>query len=350
MFEIKKIVRPSILNLRPYSSAREEYSSTAEVYLDANESPFNTDYNRYPDPMQKELKSILAKRKELNIENIFIGNGSDEAIDLLIRAFCEPGEDRIYSFPPTYGMYKVSAQINNVEFIEIPLNNSFRLPPIHEILDKIKATGLMFFCRPNNPTGVVYPLEIIQEIAIQYSGLVVVDEAYIDFSSSKSAISLIRDNPNIVVIQTMSKAYGLAGLRLGMAYANREVIQILNQIKPPYNVNSYSQKVGIAYLLNKAKHKTQIVQILKEKDKLSTNLSKIKIIEQVYHSETNFILVKCKHCNEVYSALKYSGIIVRNRSQQIKGCLRISVGTSHENELLLKTLKKIDEKESIIHR
>ena len=238
MFKLENIIRKNIIDLTPYSSAREEFKEEASIWLDANENPFETIVNRYPDPFQTALKKELSIIKGLQTNQIFIGNGSDEAIDLMFRAFCEPDKDKSYIFPPTYGMYEVSAKINNIETVKINLKPDFQLPDKSDFIEKIDSAGLLFICSPNNPTGNTYSLKSIKEIASVFSGLVIVDEAYIDFSSSKSAISLLNEIPNLVVLNTLSKAYGLAGLRLGMAFASKEVIAVMNKIKPPYNVNS----------------------------------------------------------------------------------------------------------------
>jgi len=242
MFNLEAIIRPNIKELKPYSSARGEYSGNASIWLDANENPYETDLNRYPDPLQSELKRVVSNSKGVPSDQIFIGNGSDEAIDLLFRAFCEPGKDKAYLFPPTYGMYEVSAQINAIEVVKINLTEEFELPETGAILNAVNSRGLLFVCSPNNPTGTVYPLSQIRSLASQFSGIVVVDEAYIDFAQGKSATSLLDDTPNLVVLQTLSKAYGLAGLRVGMAFANANIITILNSLKPPYNINTLSQQ------------------------------------------------------------------------------------------------------------
>ena len=251
MFNIENITRKNVFKLAPYSSARQEFTGEASIWLDANENPFETEINRYPDPNQTAFKTEISALKNISMNQIFIGNGSDEAIDLLFRAFCEPGEDKSYIFPPTYGMYEVSATINNVETVKINLTTDFKIPECSDILKVIDSKGLLFICSPNNPTGNVYSLARIKEIASKFKGVVVVDEAYIDFSKTESAISLLEEVPNLVVLQTMSKAYGVAGLRLGMAFANEQFITVLNKIKPPYNVNSLSQIEGLKTLKNR---------------------------------------------------------------------------------------------------
>ena len=341
MFNIDNITRKNIRELTPYSSARNEYTGSAIILLDANENPYNTDLNRYPDPYQLELKKTISDIKGVDIEQLFIGNGSDEAIDLLFRAFCEPREDKAYIFPPTYGMYKVSAKINNVEVIEIKLNENFHLPSIEVTKENLISKGLLFICSPNNPTGNSHPLSSIKEIANNFHGLVIVDEAYIDFSDSISAIRLLPDTPNLVVLQTLSKAYGLAGLRLGITYANENIIRVLNKIKPPYNINSLSQHKGIEALKNKANVENQISSIIAQRIKLMNVLKKIKSIKQVYPSEANFILAIFENPEIVFKELQNKGIIIRNRTSQIPGGLRITVGTPNQNIKLIQALKAI---------
>jgi len=341
MFNIDNITRKNIRELTPYSSARNEYTGSAIILLDANENPYNTDLNRYPDPYQLELKKTISDIKGVDIEQLFIGNGSDEAIDLLFRAFCEPREDKAYIFPPTYGMYKVSAKINNVEVIEIKLNENFHLPSIEVTKENLISKGLLFICSPNNPTGNSHPLSSIKEIANNFHGLVIVDEAYIDFSDSISAIRLLPDTPNLVVLQTLSKAYGLAGLRLGITYANENIIRVLNKIKPPYNINSLSQHKGIEALKNTANVENQISSIIAQRIKLMNVLKKIKSIKQVYPSEANFILAIFENPEIVFKELQNKGIIIRNRTSQIPGGLRITVGTPNQNNKLIQALKAI---------
>jgi len=341
MFNIDNITRKNIRELTPYSSARNEYTGSAIILLDANENPYNTDLNRYPDPYQLELKKTISDIKGVDIEQLFIGNGSDEAIDLLFRAFCEPREDKAYIFPPTYGMYKVSAKINNVEVIEIKLNENFHLPSIEVTKENLISKGLLFICSPNNPTGNSHPLSSIKEIANNFHGLVIVDEAYIDFSDSISAIRLLPDTPNLVVLQTLSKAYGLAGLRLGITYANENIIRVLNKIKPPYNINSLSQHKGIEALKNTANVENQISSIIAQRIKLMNVLKKIKSIKQVYPSEANFILAIFENPEIVFKELQNKGIIIRNRTSQIPGGLRITVGTPNQNIKLIQALKAI---------
>jgi len=341
MFNIENITRKNIVSLTPYSSARQEFSDEATVWLDANENPFETAANRYPDPYQTALKKELSSLKGLPINQIFVGNGSDEAIDLLFRAFCEPGEDKSYIFPPTYGMYEVSANINNIETVKISLKNDFQLPEYTAIIEKINSKGLLFICSPNNPTGNSYALSSIKKIAAAFTGLVVVDEAYIDFSNAESAISLLDEVPNIVVLQTMSKAYGSAGLRLGMAFANEQIITVLNKIKPPYNVNVLSQVEGLKVLKKRAKVIGEISLLNAEKTGLIQRLSTISSVVKIYPSEANFLLVEFKNSDKVFTTLRSKGIIIRNRTTQIKNCLRITVGSPEQNKVLINAIKEI---------
>ena len=341
MFNIENITRKNIVSLTPYSSARQEFSDEATVWLDANENPFETAVNRYPDPYQTALKKELSSLKGLPINQIFVGNGSDEAIDLLFRAFCEPGEDKSYIFPPTYGMYEVSANINNIETVKISLKNDFQLPEYTAIIEKINSKGLLFICSPNNPTGNSYALSSIKKIAAAFTGLVVVDEAYIDFSNAESAISLLDEVPNIVVLQTMSKAYGSAGLRLGMAFANEQIITVLNKIKPPYNVNVLSQVEGLKVLKKRAKVIGEISLLNAEKTGLIQRLSTISSVVKIYPSEANFLLVEFKNSDKVFTTLRSKGIIIRNRTTQIKNCLRITVGSPEQNKVLINAIKEI---------
>lgn len=339
MFDVNSIIRENIESLEPYSSARDEYSGEGMVWLDANENPFDSNLNRYPDPKQMELKEVVSSLKQVEVDQIFIGNGSDEVIDLLFRAFCNPKEDKAYVFTPTYGMYKVSAAINQVDLVEIPLDENFQLPNLKCIQEKIDGKGLLFICSPNNPTGNTIEIQCIQEIASVFQGLLVIDEAYIDFSESESAVSYLQTMPNVVVTQTLSKAYGLAGLRLGIAYANPEIINVLNKVKPPYNVNTYSQLKAVEVLKNKAVVDEQIECIKAEREKLRSDLQDLEIVKNVYPSQANFLLVEFIQANTVYAYLKSKGIIIRNRDKQIENCLRISIGTPNQNQLLLETLK-----------
>jgi histidinol-phosphate aminotransferase len=342
MFSLDKILRENIKNLKPYSSARDEYSGTEAVFLDANENPFNGPYNRYPDPLQTEVKKRISRIKEVEVENIFLGNGSDEAIDLLMRAFCEPRKDNIVSVEPSYGMYEVCASINNVEFKKVLLTEDFQLKT-DEILKTINSnTKLIFLCSPNNPTGNSFRNEDILTIIKNFGGLVIVDEAYIDFSTQESLLTALKDNMNLVVLQTFSKAWGLAGIRLGMAFADSEIVNILNKIKYPYNINSLTLEQANEALISDRTKKIWINEILKAKEVLMDGLANIPVVKKVYPSDSNFMLVRVSSVKEIYKYLVDNKIIVRDRSNVIlcEGCLRITVGTKDENSRLLDALKE----------
>ena len=346
--QLAQWVRPHIRNLNPYSSARTEYTGKSGIFLDANENPLGSAtqqaYNRYPDPLQQELKQKLASLKGVTSEQIFLGNGSDEAIDLLIRAFCEPNTDHLLILPPTYGMYTVSAAINQVEVRSVSLSPDFQidLPPTLESLTS--HTKLVFLCSPNNPTGNLLRQEdVLAVINAQQHGLVILDEAYIDFASRESLLSLLDSFPNLVILQTFSKAWGLAGLRLGMAFAHPYVIDILNRIKPPYNINQVTQELGLEALAQVGTKDHLVAQILSEKNRLEELLPKIAGVQHVYPSEANFLLVKMENPNAVYEQLLQEFIILRNRSHVhlCAGCLRISIGTPEENDRMLEGLQKV---------
>ncbi|TDO22987.1 histidinol-phosphate transaminase [Pedobacter duraquae] len=343
--DINKLQRENIKNLRPYSTARDEYKGQASVYLDANEnsfgSPLEKNYNRYPDPLQLDLKDEIGKIKGVPIENTFLGNGSDEAIDLLYRAFCEPGKDNVIVLPPTYGMYEVSANINNVELRKVSLLPSFQLDleGIAEAIDE--HTKMIFICSPNNPTGNSIIRTDIETILANFEGLVVIDEAYINFSKQRTFIQELTEYPNLVILQTFSKAWGLAALRLGMAFAARPVIDILNKVKPPYNINQATQDIALEALKNVEQVNEWIRITVSERDRLSKSLAEMDLVKKVYPSDANFILAEVTDAEGVYNYLVEQGIIVRDRSKVTlcEGCLRITVGTSTENETLLNNLK-----------
>lgn len=341
MFNFKEIVRPNILSMKAYSSARDEFSGKEGVFLDANENPFGQ-LNRYPDPHQKELKQKLSQLKNISVENIFIGNGSDEVIDLTFRIFCTPGIDKALTFSPTYGMYEVSAAINATDLIQIPLNEEFKidLKGVKSFLTN-KNLKLIFIASPNNPTGNSIDRATIKYLLDNFSGIVFIDEAYIDFAPSASWISSIKKYPNIIVSQTLSKAWGLAAARVGTAYASEEIIQLFNKIKPPYNVSELNQKAAIKALENKAEFEKNKNIILAEKEKLILALKQSELVTKIYPSDANFLLVEVKNANKIYRKLVDQKIIIRNRTSVIQDCIRISVGTPNENEQLLNALQYI---------
>ena len=345
--EIRKLLRPHLQHLTPYSSARDEFKGTAEVYLDANENSFGSTsvdkYRRYPDPYQTELKEKIGAVKNVRLENIFLGNGSDEPIDLLIRAFCNPGKDSIIITPPTYGMYEVSANINDVIIKKVPLKKDFSLD-IEGIFEAIEpGVKIIFLCSPNNPTGNSIDREDILEILSKFQGLVVLDEAYIDFSSKPSLIGELKNHQNLIILQTFSKAWGLASLRLGMMFADVEIIDILNMIKPPYNINGASQDLAIKALSNLAHMKEMVKDILRQKRQLETSLSGIPSVQKIYPSDANFVLVKINTAHDTYLKLIDAKVIVRDRSkvELCEDCLRITVGTEKEIKKLIAQLKQI---------
>ena len=340
MFSLKNIVRKNILNLKGYSSARDEYSGVASVFLDANENPFG-ELNRYPDPQQKELKESLSSLKNISTENIFIGNGSDEVIDLAFRIFCNPGEDKALTFSPTYGMYDVSADINNIELVKIPLTKDFQIN-LKEVTPYLndKNLKIIFICSPNNPTGNTIKTSDIENILNNFNGIVIIDEAYIDFSSAESWNTKIEQYPNLVVSQTFSKAWGLAAARVGVAYTNKNIISLFNKIKPPYNVSSLNQKAAINSLNNFELFEKNKKLILQEKKLLSETLKKLEIVKKVYPSNANFILIEVSNADNIYNKLVSKKIIIRNRNKVIDNCLRITIGSPEENKKLINELKK----------
>jgi len=339
------LARKNIQSLKPYSSARHEFKGKAEVYLDANENPFDNGMNRYPDPLQKEVKARIQKIKRVAVQNIFLGNGSDEAIDLLMRIFCEPGVDHIITLPPTYGMYQVSADICGVEVKKVNLTTDYQ-PKVEEILAVANEhSKLLFICSPNNPTGNSIDREVIETLLQKFKGIVVIDEAYIDFSSEESNSSFLRDYPNLVVLQTFSKAWGLAGIRLGMAFASEEIISLFNKVKPPYNVNVLTQKAALASLKSVSDVNNKVQQILTERSRLEDTFLRFSYVEEVYPSDANFLLVKVSEPNALYNYLVEQGIVIRNRSTVIlcDGCLRFTIGLAKENDLLLAALRAWDD-------
>lgn len=339
MFNLNKIVRPNILSLEAYSSARDEFSGSEGVFLDANENPFG-DLNRYPDPFQKAVKQTVSEVKGVPAQNIFLGNGSDEIIDLCFRVFCEPGKDKALTFIPTYGMYEVSAAINNVELVKIPLNENFQIDiaSTTSLLDD-PALKIIFICSPNNPTG--NSIEAAEYIIQNFNGIVIVDEAYIDFSGKDSLSKKIEQYPNLIVLQTLSKAWGLAAARVGIAYASVDVISFLNKVKPPYNISTPNQSAALYALQDTAKFELQKNIILNEKEKMLQELNSLNYVSKVYPSDTNFFLVEVIDANGIYDMLISNKIIIRNRHKIVKNCLRITIGTPDENEALLTALKNI---------
>lgn len=341
MFNLKNIIRENILYLQPYASARDEFNGRDGVFLDANENPFGS-LNRYPDPYQIELKQKLSELKDVSINNIFVGNGSDEVIDLAFRIFCNPGKDKVLIFSPTYGMYEVTAAINDVELIKIPLNQYFQIDT--EIVKKYITNSnlkLIFICSPNNPTGNSVNPKDIEFILNNFNGIVMIDEAYIDFSPSNSWIKRLELFPNLIVSQTFSKAWGLASARVGIAYANEDVIAIFNKVKPPYNVSKLNQQAAIDALSNLSEFEKNKQIILSEKEKLKDELLQLALVKKVYSSDANFLLVEVTNTNIIYQKLISQKIITRNRNSVINNCIRISVGTPKENVALLIALKKI---------
>ena len=345
--DLASLLRPHLLTLKPYTSARDEYSGSEGVFLDANENPFGSitqaDYNRYPDPYQSALKSEIAKIKGCLPTQIFLGNGSDEAIDLLFRAFCNPGKDNVILLPPTYGMYGVSASINNVEIRNVALTPDFQLQPEKILAAADSQTKILYICSPNNPSGNAVKREEIHYLLENFPGIVVVDEAYIDFSSEPSLIHELDQYPNLLVMQTFSKAWGLASLRLGMAFASPELIAILNQIKPPYNISGLTQETVLAALPNKGKVEELIQKIKEERTFLKQELEKLPDVLKIHPSDANFLLVQVPDANRFYEGLIEEKVIVRNRSTVLhcEGCLRITVGTRDETLALLQAFKKI---------
>ena len=338
---LNNLVRDNIKALKPYSSARDEFKGNADVFLDANENPFGT-LNRYPDPQQNAIKENLSTIKNVDANQIFIGNGSDEVIDLAFRIFCEPGKDKVLTFSPTYGMYKVSANINNIELIEQPLINDFQisLNQLQPYLD-VPELKIIFICSPNNPTGNSINSEDIEYILENFNGIVIVDEAYIDFSMQASFITNINKYQNLIVSQTFSKAFGLAGARVGVAYANKEIIQLYNRVKPPYNVSTLNQEAILKSLANLNEVNTNIEVILSERTKLKNALSKLSVVKKIYPTDANFLLIEVENADKLYQYLIDKKVIVRNRNTQVDNCIRITVGTPAENKILIDTLNSL---------
>jgi len=343
--DLSTLIRPNILKLKPYSCARDEFKGEASIFIDANESPFDTGINRYPDPLQKELKAKIATIKNIASDNIFLGNGSDEPIDIIYRVFCEPNIDNVVAIDPTYGMYKVCADINNIEYRNVCLTNEFELQA-KEILEKADShTKVIWLCSPNNPTGNLLNEREITKILESFNGIVVIDEAYIDFSQQESWITKLPNFSNLIVLQTLSKAWGCAALRLGMAFASNDIIQFFNKIKYPYNINILTQQQALIQLSKIDVLKENVAYILNQKEFLAKKLGSISIVEKIYKSDANFLLVKVKNANDTYTYLAQKGIIVRNRNNVTLcgNCLRITIGLAHENEQLIVHLQTFAE-------
>lgn len=343
--QVKRFIRPNIAALKPYSTARDEYKGNIGIYLDANENPFDTGYNRYPSSSLKaQVRSVVAARKGVSPERLFLGNGSDEAIDLLFRVFCRPGIDNVISIAPTYGMYSVCAAINDIACHEVMLGPHFELP-VEQLLRAADAQSkLLFVCSPNNPTANAFPREQLVALVRQFPGIVVVDEAYIDFSSEPTMADLIDECPNLIVLQTLSKAYGLAGLRIGLAIAHEAIIRVFEQVKYPYNIGA--DTLALALRLLDADIAPQVRTIVTERERVAAALSVLPYIEQVYPSDANFLLVKARQSRALYDYLIARELIVRDRSRTpgCEGTLRITIGTPEENDRLLSELRQYQQK------
>lgn len=341
-FNLNKIVRENIAKLKAYSSARDEFEeATANmVFLDANENPFQNGVNRYPDPKQQNVKELLSELKGIPTDQILLGNGSDEVLDLIFRAFCEPKEDNVIFLPPTYGMYGVLAALNNIETKEVLLSEDFDIRVEETLKSVTDASKIIFLCSPNNPSGNAFSEEKIKAIVEGFQGLVVIDEAYIDFSGSESWLEKLTQYPNLIITQTLSKAFGMAGIRLGVCYASEEIIEVLNRIKPPYNVNELTQQRAKERLLKFDEVQDEIARILEERASLERSLESIDYVSKIYPSDANFVLVKVDDANKRYDQLIEKGIVIRNRTTQAlcENTLRLTVGTKMENEKLIKAL------------
>jgi histidinol-phosphate aminotransferase len=340
-FNIKNLVRPNVLAMKAYSSARDEYTGKEGVFLDANENPFPSSVNRYPDPYQRELKEEIAKVKGVETNQIIVGNGSDELLDLLFRAFCVPGKDTVVTIKPSYGMYDVLAQTNDIKLIEVPLDDDFNLNG-EAILESAHSAKMIVLCSPNNPTGNLLNRNVILDILSKFSGLVVIDEAYIDFSNGKTFLQELNNFSNLFVSQTMSKAYGMAGIRVGLGFGNIEVIDILNKIKPPYNVNELSQKFALARLRDVKQVAEEVLQLLLERSRVLAILQDNKHVERIYRTDANFILFKVANADDLYQHFASNQVVVRNRTKQFgcENCLRVSIGTHEENERFIQILNE----------
>ena len=345
-FDINNLIRENVKLMKPYSSARDEFEDfdTADmIFLDANENPFQNGVNRYPDPQQSNLKSVLATQNKVSKKQILLGNGSDEVLDLIFRAFCEPKVDNVITLPPTYGMYGVLANLNNIENREVLLSSDFQ-PKVEQILEVVDACSkILFLCSPNNPSGNSFSDDAVVKLLENFKGLVVIDEAYIDFSEKESWLNRLSDYPNLIITQTLSKAYGLAGIRLGICYASEEIIAVLNKIKPPYNVNELTQQRALERLSEPEKIKGEIKSIMDQRAKLLKVLVDVKFVEKIYPTEANFILIKVDDANKRYDELIAKGIVIRNRTTQplCENTLRLTIGTEVENKKLIEVLKQL---------
>ncbi len=346
-FDINTLVRENVKVMKPYSSARDEFEDfdTANmIFLDANENPYENGVNRYPDPQQASVKSVLAEQNGVDNNQILLGNGSDEVLDLLFRAFCEPKIDNVITLPPTYGMYGVLANLNAIENREVLLSNDFQ-PQLDAIIKAVDTNSKMIFlCSPNNPTGNSFSEDSVQYLLDNFNGLVVIDEAYIDFSDKVSWIQKINEYPNLIITQTLSKAYGLAGIRLGICYASAKIIAVLNKIKPPYNVNELTQKRALERLGNPTQIKQEINSIIAQREQLLKVLNEVKFVSKIYPTEANFILIKVDNANQRYDELITKGIVIRNRTTQplCVNTLRLTIGTEEENQKLIAALKSLN--------
>lgn len=343
MKELKELIRPNIWSLKPYSSARDEYKgATASVFLDANENPYNTPNNRYPDPLQTELKTLVSRVKNINKDNIFLGNGSDEAIDILYRTFCIPGVDNAVAIDPTYGMYEVCADINDVEYRKVLLDENFQFKATGLLARTDDKTKLIFLCSPNNPTGNNLCHKEIETVLESFQGIVVIDEAYIDFSTEVSFTTMLDKYPNMVVLQTFSKAWGCAGIRLGMAFASEEIISVFNKVKYPYNVNHLTQTEAINMIGKEYQIKEWVKTLLAERGRLIEKFGELGCCEHIYPTDANFFLAKVTDAKKIYDYLVSKGIIVRNRTNVTlcHNCLRVTIGSRPENDTLIEALKR----------
>lgn len=345
-FNLTNLVRPNVHTMKAYSSARDEYTGHEGVFLDANENPFPSAVNRYPDPYQRDLKEELAAVKRVQTNQIIVGNGSDEILDLLFRAFCIPGKDKVVTIKPTYGMYDVLAQTNDVQIIEVPLDPDFNLDG-EAILASAEGAKMIVLCSPNNPTGNLLNRNVIIDILTKFNGLVVIDEAYIDFSNGKTFLQELNNFPNLFVSQTLSKAYGMAGIRVGLGFGNVEVVEILNKLKPPYNVNELSQKFALARLRDVKQVAEEVLQILLERSRVLAMLQESKHVERIYRTDANFILFRVANADDLYQHFARNQVVVRNRTKQFgcENCLRVSIGTHEENERFIQVLNEYDDLE-----